>query len=151
METTNEKNMAAFTHLSTLTQYCIPFGNYIFPILIWSSKKDESEFIDYHGKQALNFQLSILLYTLLLAIIAVPIFIVTVFSNIPLNTIINEHHFMHDHLSIENISGIVIVAIVAVVVFVGLKVAEFFLIIYASLKAANGEKYKYPLTIPFIK
>jgi uncharacterized Tic20 family protein len=30
-------------------------------------------------------------------------------------------------------------------------VAEFFLIIYASIKASNGEKYKYPLTIPFIK
>lgn len=156
METTNEKNLAAFTHLSTLSQYCIPFGNYIFPILIWSSKKDESEFIDFNGKQVLNFQLSILLYTLLLAIIAVPIFIVTIFSTIPLNTIINDHHFMANHfmanhLTIENISGIVIVAIIAAIIFIGLKVAEFFLIIYASLKAANGEKYKYPLTIPFIK
>jgi len=156
METTTEKNLAAFTHLSTLSQYCIPFGNYIFPILIWSSKKNESEFIDHHGKQVLNFQLSILLYTLILAIIAVPIFIVTVFSNIPLNAIINEHnfihsHFIHDHLTIENISGIVIVAIMAIIILIGLKVAEFFLIIFASLKAANGEKYKYPLTIPFIK
>jgi len=156
METTTEKNLAAFTHLSTLSQYCIPFGNYIFPILIWSSKKNESEFIDHHGKQVLNFQLSILLYTLILAIIAVPIFIVTVFSNIPLNDIINEHnfihsHFIHDHLTIENISGIVIVAIMAIIILIGLKVAEFFLIIFASLKAANGEKYKYPLTIPFIK
>jgi uncharacterized Tic20 family protein len=151
METTNKKNLAACTHLSTLSQYCIPFGNYIFPILIWSSKKDESEFIDFHGKQVLNFQLSILLYTLLLAVIAVPIFIVTIFSNIPLNAVINEHHFMANHLTIENISGIAIVAIIAFVIFIGLKVAEFFLIIYASLKAANGEKFKYPLTIPFLK
>lgn len=156
METKNKKNLAAFIHLSTLSQYCIPFGNYIFPILIWNSKKDESKFVDHHGKQVLNFQLSMLLYTLVLAIIAVPIFIVTVFNTIPLNTIINDHHFMHDHfrdnhLTIENINGIVIVAIIAFLIFVGLKVAEFFLIIYASLKAANGEKYKYPLTIPFIK
>jgi uncharacterized Tic20 family protein len=58
---------------------------------------------------------------------------------------------MENHWNIENITGIVIIAIVAVLLFVGMKVAEFFLIIYASLKTANGEHYKYPLTIPFIK
>jgi hypothetical protein len=151
METTNEKNLATFTHLSTLSQYCIPFGNYIFPILIWSTNKDKSEFVDYHGKQVLNFQLSLLLYSLVLAIIAIPIFIITVFSNIPLNAILNDHDFVMNHFSVENITGMVIVALIALFIFVGLKVAEFFLIIYASVKASNGEKYQYPLTIPFIK
>ncbi|WP_269240396.1 DUF4870 domain-containing protein [Flavobacterium limnophilum] len=151
METTNEKNLAAFTHLSTLSQYCIPFGNYIFPILIWSSKKDQSEFIDHHGKQALNFQLSMFLYTLTLGLIALPIILTTIFSNIPLNAIINDDDFIINNFSVENISGIIIVATVAIFMFIGLKVAEFFLIIYASLKASNGEKYRYPLTIPFIK
>jgi uncharacterized Tic20 family protein len=151
METTNNKNLAAFTHLSTLTQYCIPFGNYIFPILIWSSNKDKSEFIDFNGKQVLNFQLSMFLYSLVLAMIAIPIILITVFSNVPLDTIINDRVFMRDHLSLENITGIAIVAIVAILLFVGLKVAEFFLIIYASVKASNGEKFEYPLTIPFLK
>lgn len=151
METSDEKNWATFTHLSTLSQYCIPFGNYIFPILIWSTKKDKSEFIDFSGKQILNFQLSIFLYSLILALIAVPILIVTIFSTIPLDTIINDTDVMFKHLSIENISGIIIIALIAIFVFIGLKVAEFFLIIYASLKTANGERYKYPLTIPFIK
>jgi uncharacterized Tic20 family protein len=151
METTNNKNLATFIHLSTLSQYCIPFGNYIFPILIWSTNKDKSEFIDFNGKQVLNFQLSIFLYTLVLALIAVPIFIVTVFSSIPFNAIFNDHHFLETHWNIENISGSVIVAIIAVFMFISLKVAEFFLIIYASLKTANGERYQYPLTIPFIK
>ena len=151
MKTTNNNNLATFIHLSTLSQYCIPFGNYIFPILIWSTNKDKSEFIDFNGKQVLNFQLSIFLYTLVLALIAIPIFIGTVFSSIPFNAVINEHHFMENHWNIENITGIVIIAIVAVLLFVGMKVAEFFLIIYASLKTANGEHYKYPLTIPFIK
>ena len=150
METNNTKNLATFTHLSTLSQYCIPFGNYIFPIIIWSSNKDKSEFIDYNGKQVLNFQLSILLYSLILAVIAIPIFITTFFSSIPSNTILNESYF-ENHFSIENITGIVTVAIIAVLLFVGLKVAEFLLIIYASIKASNGEKYKYPLTIPFLK
>lgn len=151
METTNNKNLATFVHLSTLSQYCIPFGNYIFPILIWSTNKDKSTFIDFNGKQVLNFQLSIFLYTLLLALIAVPIFIGTVFSAIPFNAVINEDSFVMNHFNIEEISGIVIVAIIAILTFIGLKVAEFFLIIYASLKTANGEEYKYPFTIPFIK
>ena len=139
METTNTKNLATFTHLSTLTQYCIPFGNYIFPILIWSSNKDKSEFIDYNGKQVLNFQLSLLLYSLVLAVIAVPILITSFFSSIPSNVILNEAYF-ENHFSLENITGIVIIALVAILLLASLKVAEFFLIIYASIKASNGEK-----------
>ncbi|MDD5149025.1 MAG: DUF4870 domain-containing protein [Flavobacterium sp.] len=151
METTSENNTATFIHLSTLSQYFIPFGNYIFPILIWSSKKDESVFIDYNGKQVLNFQLSLLLYSLVLAMIAIPILIFTVFSTISFNTIINEHDLIFNSLSIENITGIVIVALIAIFTFIGLKVAEFFLIIFAAVKTSNGENYKYPLTINFIK
>jgi uncharacterized Tic20 family protein len=151
METTNNKNLATFTHLSALSQYCIPFGNYIFPIVIWSSNKDKSEFIDFNGKQVINFQLSMFLYSLVLAVIAIPIILITVFNNIPLDTIINDGDFMSHDLSVENITGIAIVAIVAIVLFVSLKVAEFFLIIYASVKASSGEKFQYPLTIPFIK
>ena len=63
METKNEKTIAALTHLSALSQYFIPFGNFIFPIIIWSSKKDKSEFIDSNGKNVINFHLSLLLKT----------------------------------------------------------------------------------------
>lgn len=151
METTTEKNIATFTHLSALTQYFIPFGNYIFPILIWSSKKDKSEFVDYNGKQVLNFQLSLLLYSLILIIIAVPIFIITIFKNIPFSAIINDNDVIINNFSLENSIGLITLGILAVLIFCALKVAEFFLIIYASIKTSNGEKYKYPLSIPFIK
>jgi uncharacterized Tic20 family protein len=151
MENTNEKNTATFTHLSTLTQYFIPFGNYIFPILIWTSKKDKSEFIDHHGKQVLNFQLSLLLYSLALLLIAVPIFIITVFNNIPFNTVFNDSEIILTDFNLESNIGLITVGCIAVFIFGLLKVAEFFLIIYASIKTSNGEKYKYPLTIPFIK
>ncbi|MFB9077202.1 DUF4870 domain-containing protein [Flavobacterium procerum] len=151
MEKTSEKNTAAFTHLSTLSQYFIPFGNYIFPIIIWSSYKDKSEFASHHGKQALNFQLSLLLYTLILALIAIPIFIGILFQNIPLEAIINDEDFIIRNLNLEGNIGLLSVGITAVVLFGLLKIVEFFLVIYASIKASNGEYYKYPLTIPFIK
>ena len=151
METTTEKNTATFTHLSALTQYFIPFGNYIFPIVIWSSKKHESEFIDFNGKQTLNFQLSMFLYTIVLCLIAIPIFVYTIFKNIPFKTVVNDHDFFIENFSAGNITGIVVLGIVAVMLFCFLKIIEFILIIHASVKTSNGENYNYPMSIPFIK
>jgi uncharacterized Tic20 family protein len=151
MEKSSEKNTSAFTHLSTLSQYIIPFGNYIFPILIWSSYKDKSEFIDHHGKQALNFQLSLLLYTLILALIAVPIFVTVFLQNLPIEAVFNDDDFVIRNFNFEGNIGLLSIGATAVVLFGLLKFVEFFLVIYASIKASNGELYKYPLTIPFIK
>ncbi|WP_164975032.1 DUF4870 domain-containing protein [Flavobacterium sp. YO12] len=151
METTSEKNTATFTHLSTLTQYIIPFGNYIFPILIWTSYKDKSEFVNHHGKQTLNFQLSLLLYTLVLALIAIPIFFAVFLQNIPMQAVFNDENFVIRNFNFEGNIGLISVGLTAVLLFGVLKFVEFFLVIYASIKASNGELYKYPLTIPFIK
>ncbi len=151
MEKTSEKNTAAFTHLSTLSQYIIPFGNYIFPLIIWTNYKDKSEFADHHGKQALNFQLSLLLYTLILALIAIPIFITVFLQNIPIEAVFNDRDFVIRNFDFQTHIGMLSVGITAVILFGLLKFVEFFLVIYASIKASNGELYKYPLTIPFIK
>lgn len=50
METIANKNTSTIIQLSALTQYFIPLGNLIFPALLWSLKKNESEFVDYNGK-----------------------------------------------------------------------------------------------------
>jgi len=151
MEKTSEKNTAAFTHLSTLSQYIIPFGNYIFPLIIWTNYRDRSEFADHHGKQALNFQLSLLLYTLILALIAIPIFISVILQNIPIEAVFNDRDFVIRNIDFQSHIGMLSVGNTAVVLFGLLKFVEFFLVIYASIKASNGELYKYPITIPFIK
>lgn len=152
METSsNQKTTSAFVHLSALTQYFIPFGNYIFPIIIWGASKKDSDYIDHHGKQAINFQLSLLMYSLILCLIAIPIFIITFFKNVPIHEFVRDDDYIIDHINLENVTGIAIIGITAAVLFFTLKVAEFFLIIYATIKAANGELYKYPLTINFIK
>ncbi|MGO4905776.1 DUF4870 domain-containing protein [Flavobacterium sp. W20_MBD1_R3] len=151
MESTTEKNIATFTHLSTLTQYFIPFGNYIFPIILWSTKKEKSEFVDHHGKQVLNFQLSLLLYSLVLIMIAIPSFFISVFKNVSFKSLVNHHDMSLSNFNFEDNIGMLTLGIVAILIFGLLKVAEFFLIIYASIKTANGDKYKYPITIPFLK
>ncbi len=151
MKTSNERSIAAITHLSSLSQYIIPFGNYIFPLLLWTTNKEKSNFVDHHGKQTLNFQLSILLYSLLFIIIAVPTFLIWLFNIIQQLEL--EHHTVefHEVFTTQNITGMVLVGFVAAVLLIALKLAEFFLILYAAYKAADGEYYKYPLTINFIK
>jgi len=39
-------------------------GSVIAPLIIWQVKKDEDPFIDEQGKEAVNFQISILIYAL---------------------------------------------------------------------------------------
>ncbi|MGM8361217.1 DUF4870 domain-containing protein [Flavobacterium sp. ARAG 55.4] len=151
METNSHKTTAAITHLSALTQYFIPFGSFIFPIIIWSSKKEQSEFIDYHGKQLLNFQLSIFIYSLILGIIAIPVLLFSLFNGVSLDALINDNDFILSQLDLDNLIGEITFGILLLIAFFLLKVFEFFLLIIAAINASNGERYKYPITINFIK
>ena len=151
METNSNHTTAAFINLSSLSQYFIPLGNFIFPIIIWSTKKESSEYVNQQGKETINFQLSLFLYTLLLALIAVPIFLVTLFKTINFEIVMENEDLFFENLNFENLSGLIIIGIVALVILGFMKVAEFFLIIYASVQTSKGENFKYPLTIPFIK
>ena len=151
METSNEKSTATLIHLTTLCQYIIPFSNFILPLLIWSNKKNDSKFIDHHGKQALNFQLSILLYTVVFLIIAVPTFILWLINRIDISKVNEREMFLNEIITNQNITGYAILGFIAILILFFVKLSEFFLIIYASAKTSNGEYYKYPLTIPFLK
>ncbi|WP_298224635.1 DUF4870 domain-containing protein [Flavobacterium sp.] len=151
METQSKNSTAALINLSTLTQYFIPFGNLIFPILIWSTNKDKSDYINEQGKQTINFQLSLFVYTCLLAMIAIPILIIAIVRNASFSAMISNDNLVFDDFNFNDINGILTIAIVAVILFIFMKIAEFILIIYASLKTSNGDDFKYPLTINFLK
>ena len=75
--TKDEKMWAMFAHLSSiLTSYVLALG-FLGPLIIWLIKKDQSKFVDYHGKEALNFQLNMLVYVLIsVALICVVVGIV---------------------------------------------------------------------------
>lgn len=57
----SEKDWCMFLHLSTLVGFVIPFGNIIGPLIMWIIKKDESPFIDAHGRRAIDFHISLLI------------------------------------------------------------------------------------------
>jgi len=151
MTPTNERTISSVTHLSSFAQYFFPLGNFIAPIVIWSAKKNESEFVDYNGKQILNFQLSIFTYSLLLVLISLPLLIYGFVDLIDTNYTFSNFEIDFNDFHNYKINTLIGIAIVAVVLFVFLKIFEFILIIYAAVKASNGEHYKYPLTIPFFK
>jgi uncharacterized Tic20 family protein len=59
----DEKILALFAHLSLVIGLGI-----IVPLIIWLVKREESSFLDDQGKEALNFQLSVLLASLVLSV-----------------------------------------------------------------------------------
>jgi len=50
-----------FCHLSAFAGFIIPFFNIVGPLIVWLIKKDEMAYVDHHGKEALNFQITIFL------------------------------------------------------------------------------------------
>jgi len=63
--TQDERLWAMLCHLSAFAGYLIPFGNIIGTLVIWLVKKDESAYVDKHGKSSLNFEISITIYVLI--------------------------------------------------------------------------------------
>ena len=149
--TTNDQNSATLLHLSSLTQYCIPFGNFIFPIIIWSALKEKSAYVDAQGKECLNFQISLFVYSMVLAVIAVPALLIGIFQGISFSEINDGGKVILQHLNSNGFTAAAVIGILSVVLFGLLWIAEFFLVIYAAVKTAGGADFKYPLTIRFIK
>lgn len=144
----HHKNLATFIHLSTFSRFIIPFGNFIGPIILWVANKDKSEFIDKNGKQAINFQISILLYALIIGTISIPFFIFKIFNGIDFIDFNGFHDF---HLNIGKPSPLLYIGGgLGILAFLGF-LLELALIIKASLSARDGKTYNYPLTINFLK
>ena len=92
-------------------------GSIIGPLVVWQLKKDEFGFVDEQGKEAVNFQISILLYLLISAILWIPLSFICIGALIP----------------------------------VAISIFDLIFMLIAAVKANDGEHYRYPLTIRFIK
>ncbi|MFL6594049.1 MAG: DUF4870 domain-containing protein [Chthoniobacterales bacterium] len=66
---TNVRPSAAFCHASALLGVFLHFpGHLIPPLIVWLMKRDESPELDAHGKEAVNFQISMLIYNAIAAV-----------------------------------------------------------------------------------
>ncbi len=64
------KTLAMLCHLGTFSGIIVPFGNFLAPLLIWIFKKEEYPFVDDQGKESLNFQISVFLYSIIGIVLA---------------------------------------------------------------------------------
>ena len=100
-------------HLTALAVVVgIPFGNIIGPLVVWLVKKEDSTAVDAHGKEALNFQISMTIYTML--------------------------------------AGLSCFICIGFVLLPAMLIANLILVVVASIKASNGELFRYPLSIRLI-
>ncbi|MHC4178209.1 MAG: DUF4870 domain-containing protein [Planctomycetota bacterium] len=117
----DERTWGMLCHLTALAGFIgIPFGNIIGPLVVWLIKKDEMPFVDDQGKEALNFQISLIIYLLVGAAISGILVIVVI--------------------------GIVLLF----VVLLGVPIFGLVMTIIAALRANQGEAYRYPMCIRFL-
>ena len=108
----DERTFGMLCHLSALAGFIFPLGNIIGPLIIWMIKKEEYPWVDQHGKESLNFQISMTIYLF--------------------------------------ISAIMILILIGIFFLIALGIINLVFIIMGSVKANNGEDFKYPLAIRFI-
>ena len=108
------RSWAAACHASSLLGFFVPAGGHILaPLVVWLIKRPESVEVDAHGKESLNFQLSMLIYSI--------------------------------------IAGILCVVLIGFVLLPILHVLNVVLVIVAAVRAGEGQLYRYPLTIRFLR
>jgi uncharacterized protein len=115
----------------------VPFINVIVTFCLWRWRRNWHDFIDDQGRESLNFQLSQLVYALmtlvLILFILVASFVIR-FSSLGSNLAAN---FWSIGLII---SGFIMLTLVLL---------QITLTIFASVKAMQGQSYRYPFTLRF--
>ncbi len=113
------RQWAMLAHLLTLLGYLVLFGHFLPPLVIWLTKRDEDEFLADQAKESLNFQLTFLLASIVAAVLIVLLYLSCV--GIPLAWLLG----------------------------LALPIAHLVLVLIAGVRASDGVRYRYPLSIRF--
>jgi|SRR5688572_33492699 uncharacterized Tic20 family protein len=122
-------------HLAALAGFLFPLGSVIGPLIIWQIKKNELPEIDPHGKEAVNFQLTIL--------------IVNIIAGIAIAAVLGigfgfGQFWRSPFYAVGGGFGLGIILVI-------INLLSWILAIVAGIKANNGEFYRYPISFRFIK
>jgi len=60
----NDRQLIVITHLSQLVTLVVGFGSLILPLILWMTNKEKVYEMNEHGKNILNFQISLIIYSL---------------------------------------------------------------------------------------
>jgi uncharacterized protein len=125
--TTREQEIRTWSmlcHLSALAILFIPFGNLLGPLIVWQIKRKDLPEIDPHAKESINFQITLVIITIIFSIFLAGSIGYGILIQSPLTMIT---------------SGVGLALFLAFIHLVGL-----LLVIIAGIKANNGELYNYP-------
>jgi uncharacterized Tic20 family protein/DNA-binding Xre family transcriptional regulator len=131
--TANENLWLAVLHLSSM--FCIP----IIPLLLWSWKKNQSLNIDKHGRQVLNFQITMTL---------------TLFAAIFMLMVIPVVLHVIDEPSLANSAGGTLVWLLTLCAPLPLILTGIFCTfqgVVNALRVLSDKPTHYPLSIAFVK
>ena len=69
-ETNKDARMwAMICHLAALSGYVSGLGFIVGPLIVWIIKKEEFPFVNEHGKEAVNFQISMFMLQIILVVV----------------------------------------------------------------------------------
>lgn len=135
--------------LSTILPFSLPipliFLNVLAPLMIWLLKRKQHPLIDTHGKESLNFQITLLLYSLIVGILLL-LSVGSCWLGFSTNS--------NATLALVGV-GLIIVGVGLAILggLMGLLIwlGHLFLTLFASIKAKKGELYRYPYTIRLLR
>lgn len=89
MPSSEERNWAVACHLSALAGLVFPLGSVLGPLVVWLLGRERSPYVDAQGKEALNFQLTMLVaylisLALVFVVIGIPLLVILIVLDIVL-------------------------------------------------------------------
>ncbi len=134
-----ERNWSMLLHLSALTSFVTSgLGGILGPLIVWLIFRGKSDMVDFHGKRALNFQISFLIYFIVLFAAMIPFSII--------GTIAGEKD--------EIVTGFwatLILLIVSALLMLVSGIVWLIWTIVAAVRASRGDPPGYILSIGFLK
>src|SRR6266550_1242562 len=85
---TNVRTWCILAHATALVGFLVPVaGHIVGPLIVWLAKRQDSPEIDAHGKESMNFQISMLIWNVIagilcLVLIGIPLLILLHILNI---------------------------------------------------------------------
>jgi uncharacterized protein len=112
--TESERTWGMLAHLSALAGFILPpLGIIVGPLVVYFVRRDESPWVAAHAKEALNFNISVMIAGVVCALL--------------------------------------LLVFIGILLLTALFIAWLVMTLIAAIKASEGESYRYPLSIRFIK
>lgn len=67
----DERGFSSMLHISQFAGMIVPLAGYAMPIIMWVVGRDESETVDRHGRNVINWMISFIIYFSISAILTV--------------------------------------------------------------------------------